>query len=96
MMTGFQSKRAMAASRNPDPAVSSLEFVTARVVTTIAQDLKVPKGTSREDILDFLAEYQSFRGAFQGVDSLDGNYRIEDLVVIDEEIKEIGEEAYDD
>lgn len=93
-MTGFQSKRASAASRDPGPAASDL--VKARVITTIAQDLVVPRGATREDVLDFLAEYQSFRSAFQGVDSLDGQYRIEDLVVIDEEIKELGEEAYDD
>jgi hypothetical protein len=56
------------------------------VHTTLSQELEVPEGTSKEEVLDFLAEYQSFRGAFQGVDSLDGRYRIEDLVVIDEQV----------
>ena len=93
-MTGFQSKRAMAASRDSGPAASSQ--TKARVVTTIAQDILVPQGATREDVLEFLAEYQSFRSAFQGVDSLDGKYRIEDLVVIEEIVEEIGDEAYDD
>ena len=33
-----------------------------RVVTTLAQDLEVPDGASKEEVLDFLSEYQSFRG----------------------------------
>ena len=58
-----------------------------RVVTTLAQELEVPDGASKEEVLDFLGEYQSFRGAFQGVDSLDEKFRIEDLVVIDETVE---------
>jgi hypothetical protein len=58
-----------------------------RVVTTLAQDLEVPDGASKEEVLDFLSEYQSFRSAFQGVDDLDGVFRIEDLVVIDETVE---------
>jgi hypothetical protein len=55
--------------------------------------LKFPK---RDEIFDFLAEYQSFRSAFQGVDSLDGKFRILDLVVVEEEVTELGDTAYDD
>ena len=58
-----------------------------RVVTTLAQELEVPDGATKEEVLDFLSEYQSFRGAFQGVDDLDGLFRIEDLVVIDETVE---------
>ena len=68
----------------------------ARVVTVISQELEVPEGATREDIFDFLGEYQSFRTAFQGVDSLDEKFRIEDIVVIEERVTELGEEAYDD
>ncbi len=68
----------------------------AMVTTILRQEILVPEGAEREDVLDFLAEYQSFRTAFQGVDSLDGKYRILDLVVVEEEITELGEEAYDD
>ncbi len=68
----------------------------ALVTTILRQEILVPEGAEREDVLDFLAEYQSFRTAFQGVDSLDGKYRILDVVVAEEEVTELGEEAYDD
>jgi hypothetical protein len=68
----------------------------AMVTTILRQEIEVPEGAEREDVLDFLAEYQSFRGAFQGLDSLDGEYRILDLVVVEETITELGELAYDD
>ena len=68
----------------------------ARVLTVLSQELEVPDGATREEVFDFLAEYQSFRGAFQGVDSLDEKFRIEDIVVIEETITELGEVAYDD
>ena len=68
----------------------------ARVETLLVQELEVPEGATREEIFDFLAEYQSFRTAFQGVDSLDGKFRIEDIVVVEERVTELGEEAYDD
>ncbi len=68
----------------------------AMVTTILRQEIEVPEGAEREDVLDFLAEYQSFRTAFQGVDSLDGKFRILDVVVAEEEITELGEEAYDD
>jgi len=68
----------------------------AMVTTILRQEILVPEGAEREDVLDFLAEYQSFRTAFQGVDSLDGKFRILDVVVAEEEVTELGEEAYDD
>lgn len=69
---------------------------TAMITTVLRQEIEVPEGADRADVLDFLAEYQSFRGAFQGVDSLDGRYRILDLVVVEETITELGDLAYDD
>ena len=68
----------------------------AMITTVLRQEIEVPEGAEREDVLDFLAEYQSFRSAFQGVDSLDGKYRILDLVVVEETITELGDLAYDD
>ncbi len=68
----------------------------ALVTTILRQEIEVPEGAEREDVLDFLAEYQSFRSAFQGVDSLDGKFRILDVVVAEEEITELGDLAYDD
>ena len=68
----------------------------AMITTVLRQEIEVPEGAERDDVLDFLAEYQSFRGAFQGVDSLDGRYRILDLVVVEETITELGDLAYDD
>ncbi len=66
------------------------------VTTTINQELEVPEGWDRMDVFDFLAEYQSFRGAFQGVANVEETARIVDLHVVDEEVKELGEVAYDD
>lgn len=68
----------------------------AMVTTILRQEIEVPEGAEREDIFDFLGEYQSFRGAFQGLDSLDGKFRILDVVVVEEEVTELGDVAYDD
>lgn len=64
------------------------------VTTILRQELEVPEGWEREDVYDFLAEYQSFRTAFQGVGNEEA--RIVDLSVVEEEITELGEVAYDD
>jgi hypothetical protein len=66
------------------------------VETLLTQELEVPDNWSREDVFDFLAENQSFRTAFQGVSNTDQTARIIDLGVIEETVKEMGEEAYDD
>jgi hypothetical protein len=67
----------------------------AYVTTIIRQELEVPDSWEREDVLDFLAEVQSFRTAFQGVSNEDQTARIIDLGVVEEEITELGEESYD-
>ena len=67
-----------------------------RVETLLVQELEVPEGWERENVFDFLAEYQSFRDAFQGVSNEDQTARIIDVGVIDEHITELGEVAYDD
>ena len=67
----------------------------AYVTTILRQEIEVPEGWEREDVLDFLAEHQSFRTAFQGVSNEDQTARIVDLIVLEEEITELGEESYD-
>ena len=67
----------------------------AYVTTILRQEIEVPEGWDREDVLDFLAENQSFRTAFQGVSNEDQTARIIDVGVVEEEITELGEESYD-
>lgn len=67
----------------------------AYVTTILRQEIEVPEGWEREDIYDFLAEYQSFRTAFQGVSNEDQTARIVDLMVVEEEVTELGEEEFD-
>ena len=68
----------------------------ATVVTTISQDIEVPEGTSKQDVLNFLAAYQSFRDAFQGVSNEDQTIRIVDLDVLTDEITQLGDEEFVD
>lgn len=67
----------------------------AYVTTVLRQEIEVPEGTGKQDVLNFLAENQSFRDAFCGVSTDLGTMRITDIEVVDEEITELGEECYD-
>ena len=67
----------------------------AFVTTILRQEIEVPEGWEREDIYDFLAENQSFRTAFQGVSNEDQTARIVDVMVVEEEVTELGEEEFD-
>jgi len=67
----------------------------AKVETTLIQWIEVPEGSDQQDVFNFLAEYQSFRDAFQGVSDLEQTFRITDVQVVLEEVLEIGEEAYE-
>ena len=67
---------------------------TVRVETLLTQELEVPDSWEREDVFDFLGEYQSFRTAFQGVSNEDQTARIIDIGVVDEEIAELSEGPY--
>jgi hypothetical protein len=67
----------------------------AFVTTILRQEIEVPEGWEREDVYDFLAEFQSFRTAFQGVSNEDQTARIVDVMVLEEEITELGEESFD-
>jgi len=90
-MTGFATKKAMAIAK-----LTGAGMKTVRVETLIAQELEVPDSWEREDVYDFLAEYQSFRTAFQGVSNTEQTARIVDSGVVTEEVTEMGDEAYDD
>jgi hypothetical protein len=90
-MTGFNSKRAMATDK-----LKGQGMKTAWVTTIVRQEIEVPDDWEREDIYDFLGEYQSFRTAFQGVSNEDQTARIVDIMVLEEEVTELGEEAFDD
>ena len=89
-MTGFESKRASARDK-----LKGHGMKTAMVTTILRQEIQVPEDWEREHVLDFLGEFQSFRTAFQGVSNEDQTARIVDLVVVEEEITELGDVAYD-
>lgn len=90
-MTGFQSKRASALDK-------TTEYGMKKVIvrTELMQELEVPESWEREDVLDFLGEYQSFRTAFQGVSNEDQTARIVDLGVVIETVEQLGEECFDE
>ena len=69
---------------------------TAMVTTILRQEIQVPDDWEREDVLDFLGEFQSFRTAFQGVSNEDQTARIIDLGVVTESVTEMGEETFDE
>jgi hypothetical protein len=89
-MTGFQSKRASAQDKLKGQGMK------AYVTTTIVQEIEVPEDATKQDVLNFLAENQSFRDAFEGVSDAEQQYRITDIEVLMDEIKQLGEEAYDE
>lgn len=68
----------------------------AVVQTLLTQELEVPEGWEREDVLDFLAEYQSFWEAFVGISNEEQTARITFISVIGESVEKLGEVAYDD
>ena len=65
------------------------------ITTILRQELEVPDSWEREDVYDFLGEYQSFRTAFQGVSNEDQTARIVDLGVLEEEVTEMDGEEFD-
>jgi hypothetical protein len=90
-MTGFQSKRAQAQDKLKEQGMKKVI-----VRTELYQELMVPESWDRYDVYDFLAEYQSFRTAFQGVSNEDQTARIIDLGITTETVTEMGEEAFDE
>jgi hypothetical protein len=90
-MTGFESKRASARDKLKEQGMKKVI-----VRTELMQELEVPDHWEREDVLDFLGEYQSFRTAFQGVSNEDQTARIFDLMVVEEAVEQLGEETFDE
>ena len=68
---------------------------TVMITTILRQELEVPDDWEKEDVYDFLGEYQSFRTAFQGVSNEDQTARIVDLGVLEEEVTEMDGEEFD-
>lgn len=90
-MTGYQSKRASAQDKLKEQGMKKVI-----VRTELYQELMVPESWDRYDVYDFLAEHQSFRGAFQGVSNEDQTARIIDLGITTETVTEMGEETFDE
>jgi hypothetical protein len=90
-VTGFNSKRQMANDKLKGPTMKKVI-----VRTELMQELEVPESWEREDVLDFLGEFQSFRTAFQGVSNEDQSARIVDLGVVIETVEQLGEETFDE
>jgi hypothetical protein len=90
-MTGFQSKKTSAVDKLKEQGMKKVI-----VRTELYQELQVPESWDRYDVYDFLAEHQSFRGAFQGVSNEDQTARIIDLGITTETVTEMGEEAFDE
>tara|TARA_R110000868_G_scaffold4970_3_gene30887 strand:+ start:537 stop:809 length:273 start_codon:yes stop_codon:yes gene_type:complete len=90
-MTGFQSKKSSAQDKLKEQGMKKVI-----VRTELYQELMVPESWDRYDVYDFLAEHQSFRGAFQGVSNEDQTARIIDLGITTETVTEMGEETFDE
>ena len=90
-MTGFRSKKTSAVDKLKEQGMKKVI-----VRTELYQELEVPDTWDRYDVYDFLAEHQSFRGAFQGVSNEDQTARIIDLGITTETVTEMGEEAFDE
>ena len=56
------------------------------IKTVILQEIQTPDYAVDDDVLNFLAEFQSFRGAFCGIGTDGGEFRIVDVSVESEEI----------
>lgn len=68
----------------------------AYVTTIVRQEIEVPDTWGKQDVYNFLAENQSFRDAFQGVSNTEQTARIVDIMVLEEDVTELGEECFDE
>ena len=55
------------------------------MITTIRQTIEVPKGSDRQEILNFLAQEQSFNDAFKGLRNDAYDMVVQEIEVIDED-----------
>ena len=65
----------------------SSNYEAIDVITTIRQTIEVPKGSDKQEILNFLASEQSFRDAFVGMKNDAYDMVIQDVEVIDEDFE---------
>lgn len=63
----------------------SSRYEEVDVITTIRQTIEVPKGSDKQEILNFLAENQSFNDAFKGLENTAYDMVIREIEVIDED-----------
>ena len=67
----------------------------AVVSTTIIQEIEVPEGSTQQDVMNFLADNQSFREALVGISDENQQFRITDVDVESEHMLELGDESFD-
>jgi hypothetical protein len=68
-------------------SAGSSKYEAIDVITTIRQTIEVPKGSDKQEILNFLASEQSFRDAFVGMKNDAYDMVIQDVEVIDEDFE---------
>ena len=68
-------------------SAGSSNYESVDVITTIRQTVEVPKGSDKQEILNFLAQEQSFNDAFKGLKNDAYDMYIQEVTVIDEEIE---------
>jgi len=68
-------------------SAGSSNYESVDVITTIRQTIEVPKGSDKQEILNFLASEQSFNDAFKGLRNDAYDMVVEGVEVIDEEIE---------
>lgn len=68
-------------------SAGSSNYEAIDVITTIRQTIEVPKGSDKQEILNFLASEQSFNDAFKGMTNDAYDMLVLDIEVIDEEIE---------
>ena len=66
-------------------SAGSSNYESVDVITTIRQTIEVPKGSDKQEILNFLAQEQSFNDAFKGTRNDAYDMVIEEVTVIDED-----------
>ena len=66
-------------------SAGSSRYESVDVITTIRQTIEVPKGSDKQEILNFLAQEQNFNDAFKGTRNDAYDMVIEGIEVIDED-----------
>ena len=66
-------------------SAGSSNYESVDVITTLRQTIEVPKGSDRQEILNFLAQEQSFNDAFKGLENTAYDMVIREVEVIDED-----------